>query len=442
MVMFTMNLLKISCMSKKRREIEIRSDEVNDILSKPPSWMVRIGSTLMLFVLLLIILGSAVFRYPDIIRAPIVITSENLPAQLIAKRSGRIQAMLAKNGDTVKRGAVIAILENPGLYEDYLKMMEVCASYLDPDTQLPEKLILGEMQSAYSQLVKSIKEYRSFFVLDYHRKMITSVREETETKRGQLQISQRKVQNAKEQFDIAGQQFARDKQLFEQRTIAQQDLDKSRSNYLYYSQQLEVAREELSRISVDVIKGEQTILDLEIEREEGISRLKRAVEADLQILLSQVREWEQLNLFVSPVDGTVSFTSYWQENQNVLSGEVVFPVLPVRDKNISGKLYIPLAGAGKVKIGQKVNVKLDSYPYMEYGMVVVSVKSISLLPATLGKDRVYIVSVDFPDGLKTTYSQDLLFSEEMHGTGEIVTHDVSLLRRVFYPVKHMLKTHF
>ncbi|HCV16135.1 MAG TPA: hypothetical protein DF637_07370 [Rikenellaceae bacterium] len=79
---------------------------------------------------------------------------------------------------------------------------------------------------------------------------------------------------------------------------------------------------------------------------------------------------------------------------------------------------------------------------MEYGMVVVSVKSISLLPATLGKDRVYIVSVDFPDGLKTTYSQDLLFSEEMHGTGEIVTHDVSLLRRVFYPVKHMLKTHF
>ena len=149
-----------------------------------------------------------------------------------------------------------------------------------------------------------------------------------------------------------------------------------------------------------------------------------------------------MNLFVSPVDGTVSFTSYWQENQNVLSGEVVFTVLPVRDKNISGKLYIPLAGAGKVKIGQKVNVKLDSYPYMEYGMVVVSVKSISLLPATLGKDRVYIVSVDFPDGLKTTYSQDLLFSEEMHGTGEIVTHDVSLLRRVFYPVKHMLKTHF
>lgn len=440
--MFTMNLLKISFMSKKRRDLEIRSDEVNDILSRPPTWMVRVGSTLMLFVLLLIILGAAVFRYPDIIRAPIVITSENLPAQIIAKRSGRIQTMLAKNGDTVTTGAVIAILENPGLYDDYLRMKEVCASYLDPGIDLPEKLILGDMQSAYSQLIKSIKEYRVFLALDYHKKMIRSVREETEAKRGQLLISRRKEANAKEQYNIAEQQFERDKQLFEQRTISQQDLDKSRSNFLYYGQQLEVAREELSRIGVEVIKGEQIILDLEIEREESISRLKRAVEGDLQILLSQSREWEQQNLFISPVEGTVSFTSYWQENQNVLSGETVFTVLPVKDKSISGKLYIPLAGAGKVKVGQKVNVKLDNYPYMEYGMVVVNVSGISLLPAAMGKERVYIVSVDFPEGLKTTYSFDLHFSEEMHGTGEIITHDVSLLKRIFNPVKHMLKNNF
>ncbi len=425
----------------KRKDLEIRSDEVSDILSRPPSWMIRIGSTLMFVVLLLIISGSALFKYPDIIKAPIVITSQNLPTQLIAMKSGRIQKILVNDGVDVNQGDVIAILENPGLYEDYLKMKEVCNSYLDLSVPLPEKLIVGDMQNAYSQLVKSIKEYRVFKQLNYHNKMISSVRKETDARRAQLEISERKESIAVEQYQIAQQQFEREKLLFEQRTISRQDLDKNRSAFLSFSQQLESSREELNRIRVDVIKGEQTILDLEIEREESVSRLRRVIESDLQILMSQMREWEQINLFVSPVDGTVSFTSYWQENQNVLSGDVVFTVLPHKERNISGKLYIPLAGAGKVKLGQQVNVKLDSYPFMEYGMVIVNVNSISLLPANLGKERVYIVGVNFPAGLKTTYSAELPFSEEMHGTGEIITSNVSLLKRVFNPVKHLLKTH-
>ncbi|PKP06514.1 MAG: hypothetical protein CVU10_02825 [Bacteroidetes bacterium HGW-Bacteroidetes-5] len=441
MEVYITNLLKTSFMSNERK-FEIRSDEVNDILSRPPSWMVRIGSIIMASVLSLILIGAAFFRYPDIIKAPIVITSENLPAQLVAKRSGRIQSIFPDNGEYIKRGEVIAILENPGSFQDYQKVREICTNYLNLSSPLPEKLLLGELQGTYSQFVKSLKEYRTFISLDYHRKMINSVRQETEAKRGQLKIAQRKEAMAIDQYEIAQNLFDREKSLFDQKAISQQDFDRSRSSYLAAGQQLESAREELNRNRVEVIKGEQSILDLEMEREEGYNRLKRAVEADLDILMSQLGEWEQLNLFISPVDGVISFTSYWQENQNVHSGDIVFTVLPEKEKKISGKLFIPMAGAGKVRPGQKVNVKLDSYPYMEFGMVQVEVKNISLLPANIGNERVYIVGVEFPEGLRTNYSLDLNFSEEMHGVGEIITDNASVLKRILYPVRHMIKNNF
>jgi len=424
------------------RKFEIRSDEVNDILTKTPGWMVRSGSMVMFGVLLLLITGSALFRYPDIITAPVVITSQNLPAQLIAKKSGRIKTIIPVNGALVQEGDVIAILENPAVYEHYQMAKNICNEYPNIKSHLPDNLQLGEIQGAYSQFIKSYREYLSFISLDYHAKMISSVKKEIVTKEEQLKISQRKEQIAKEQYRIAQELYNREKALFEQKAISKQDFDKAYGSSLLLAQQLESTKEECNSSMADLIKTNQEILDLELAHEESVSRLKRSLEANHAVLLSALGDWEQFNLFIAPVNGIVSFTSFWQENQNVVTGEVVFTVLPENEKKISGKIYLPLSGAGKVKPNQKVNIKLDSYPYMEYGMVESYVTSISLLPASMGENRAYIVGVDFPNALKTTYSLELTFGEEMHGVAQIVTEEASLLRRILYPLKHLLKTHF
>jgi len=50
---------------------------------------------------------------------------------------------------------------------------------------------------------------------------------------------------------------------------------------------------------------------------------------------------------------------------------------------IIGKADIPSTGIGKVKSGQTVNIKLDNYPYMEFGMIKAKIKNISLVPITV-----------------------------------------------------------
>jgi len=96
---------------------------------------------------------------------------------------------------------------------------------------------------------------------------------------------------------------------------------------------------------------------------------------------------------------------------------------------------LPTQGAGKVKIGQMVNVKLDNFPYMEYGVIRVQVKNIALVPILLYDERRYVLEVDFPDVLQTNYGKTLPFSQEMQGTAEIITDDLRLLDRFLQPIR-------
>ena len=162
--------------------------------------------------------------------------------------------------------------------------------------------------------------------------------------------------------------------------------------------------------------------------------------SQLSILNAQLFQWEQTFLLVSPIAGVVTFTKYWQKNQNVNAGEVLITVVPNEETKIVGKILLPSQGAGKVKEGQSVNVKFDNFPYMEFGMVRVQIKNISLVPVTVeNNQKAYLLEVDFPDKLKTNYGKELTFSQEMTGIAEIITEDLRLLDKFLNPIKAVIK---
>ncbi|MDR0294914.1 MAG: hypothetical protein LBH91_01810 [Prevotellaceae bacterium] len=104
-----------------------------------------------------------------------------------------------------------------------------------------------------------------------------------------------------------------------------------------------------------------------------------------------------------------------------------------------GKIYLPPQGTGKIKTGQIVNVKLDNFPYMEYGMIKLQVESAMLLPIMQNGKRYYILEIDFPEVLQTNYGKVLSFNRDMQGTAEIVTEDLRLLDRLLRPIRAVLR---
>ena len=75
-------------------DIELRSNEVREILNRPPKWILRYGIVLIFIVLVGLLAGSWFFRYPEILTAPIVVSTENLPFDIVAKTSKRIDTLM------------------------------------------------------------------------------------------------------------------------------------------------------------------------------------------------------------------------------------------------------------------------------------------------------------------------------------------------------------
>jgi HlyD family secretion protein len=434
-------------MSEKRK-IEIKSDDVNEILSRAPGWTVRWGNTLILAIVSLFIIGSALFRYPDKLSAPITVTSENLPAQLMAKTTGRVQELFKSDGNVVSKGDVIAMIENSASFTDYIELSDALDSLLGNGflaenlvvEDLPVNLQLGDMQDAYNQFLGRAREYGNFIRLDYHSKKSMLIKRELEAQRSMIRQYSRQIAISSEQADIASRRFSRDSLLYVQKVISQSDFESSKASKLSARQDYEGAGKNLEDLRLTALQSEQTLLDLELDKDKQKSNLLSGLSGDLDLLKASLRKWEQDYLLISPLDGKLSFTRFWQKNQNVTEGDIVFTVVPGKEANIKGKIFLPLEGAGKVRIGQKVNIKFDNFPYMEFGMVEVKVLRVSSVPALVDNKQVYVVDVLLPQKLVTNYGRELPFSEEMRGVAEIITEELSILQRIVFPVRHILKS--
>ncbi len=62
-------------MAKRLDDIELRSKEVQDLLGKVPSWLIRNGIVMMLFLLVMLLIGSWFFKYPDVVQAKVVVVA-------------------------------------------------------------------------------------------------------------------------------------------------------------------------------------------------------------------------------------------------------------------------------------------------------------------------------------------------------------------------------
>ena len=131
----------------------------------------------------------------------------------------------------------------------------------------------------------------------------------------------------------------------------------------------------------------------------------------------------------------VSLFSYLNVNQAIRDGDEVLSIVPLEQQEVIGKLILPLQNSGKLKNGQEVIIRLNNYPYQEYGMLKGSVRNISVIP----QKQNYAVEVALPGQLTTTYNKKLEYKEEMQGTAEIITEKLTLFKRIFYQFRKLIK---
>ncbi|MBN2214256.1 MAG: HlyD family efflux transporter periplasmic adaptor subunit [Bacteroidales bacterium] len=426
--------------NKDTDRIEIRSEEVRELLGQVPRWILRWGITIIALTIVILIAGSALFRYPDTRSAEIILTTENPPANLVAKINGKIQKLFVKDDQLVAKGQILALIETAASYEDIMKAGELLRDWQTDADKAAEIYFgtgyeLGEIQSFFASFVKDYHDYRHFIMLNYHRKKIQSVQNELKKYDEYYQrLEEQSVVQGKE-LDLARRQFRRDSSLYRQGVIASSDYEKSESNMLKIEFSFKETETSLANARIQVSKLNQQILDLELEYNKELKQKENLVNESYDKLMAEIDLWKQKYLIISPLNGRVSFTRFWSENQQVTEGETVVTIVPENPGQILGKINLSVEGAGKVREGQQVNIKFANYPYMEFGMVKGVVTSISQVP----NQNYYTVEVRLTNDLVTNYGTEIEFRQEMPGRAEIITENLSLLKRIINPVKSVIK---
>ena len=217
--------------------------------------------------------------------------------------------------------------------------------------------------------------------------------------------------------------------------VSGKELDESRSRQLQGQLSEENMLNAINNMRIQMAQLNESLIDMEYQHTEKMNDFRSQVRSMASQLKASIQSWEMSYVLIAPVDGKITFTRYWASNQNVMAGEEVFTVIPLSESPVFGKAMLPVARSGKVKTGQKVNIRLDNFPDNEFGMLKGIVRNISLVPAVTGGITYYVVEIVLPEGLSTNYKKELPQLPDMQGAADIITENMSLLERFVMPLK-------
>lgn len=411
-----------------------RSEEVQEIMGRMPSWIIRRGITLMAIIILVLFVGAYFFKYPDVIPAAVTISSGNPPVAIIARNNLPIDQLLVGNNEEVTAGQVLGVLNNPA---DYREVEQIAAITTKIDTcvnllkfinhnPLPQQVNLGELQSGYVTLSLAVHDYLFFMHHNSYNEKLSHLREQTAYQQELLRELKEKGIKMKQQLAIQQNRFNTDSSLVAATIMSRVEYEDARKNLLDRKMTTEGNYSSILQNQLQQNQLAATISETQTQWLTDKNNAEQKIREAARQFNGAYVQWEQNYVLRSPVAGKVTFFKYWKENQFVHGGEKVMMVTPPMQGFVARGM-IGLAGAGKIKRGQKVLIRLFAYPYQEYGSIDGTV--ISRSPVAM--DSIFSIQIKLTQGLHTNAGIDIPAQPQLTGTAQILTDDKSVLQRLF-----------
>lgn len=410
-------------------------EETLQFIAKPPGWFLRFGISVIAMALAILIIMSYFIKYPDIVVAKVILTTENPPIRIVSKSTGKVMALLAKNNSIVKINDILCILENAANYQDVLNLEKHLktenVNFLVPITNLK----LGNLQNLYSTYSQNLKDYNYFLARNGVLNKIQFLKTQIDNgKKLNDNLQAQKLIQSKE-LEFGERDFARQKQLHNDGIVSDADFEKANAQLLLQKRQVEQNDALFINNSITQTQYETQINDLLQSKDENLNAKLRTVTEDARRLKAGIEEWKQNYLVVAPIAGTINYSKIWSAQQAIASGEEILAVVPNDSAKIVCKAILPIAQSGKVKTGLSAQIRIDAYPFQQYGVLRAVVQNIAALP----QKEDYQLDIALLNGLQSTYKKLIPFRQEMQGTANIITEDRSIMGRMFDKFKDLTR---
>lgn len=420
-------------------------NEIEEIISKKPPHFVRWGTVYFFFLLMLIGLIAWFIQYPEIVVARAKLNSVNAPKQVITRTDGKLVKIAVKENQKVEAGRILGYMEslaNPASVIKIGKQLNSIDSLIiqnktnEITTFFPgyssQVFVnnLGELQTPYQTFIQSFITFKDFLSSGYYLRKKNMLLTDMQNIQKQQGIIAKQKNLLQQDLSLSDETFHADESLLKDKIISPLEYRNEKSKLI--AKQLS-----LPQINASIITNEsqQNEKRKEIgELENQIIVQKNTFIQALQTMKSQIQAWDYKYLLKAPVSGTVSFTGFFQENQEIKAGQTLFSV---QQENTSyfAEMLVPQYNFGKVKQGQEVLLKFQAYPFEQYGSVAGKIEYIN----NTATDSGYLAKVKLPNELVTSYKKPLQYRNGLFAQADIITENMRLLQRFYYNIAKQLK---
>ncbi|MCZ8069513.1 MAG: HlyD family efflux transporter periplasmic adaptor subunit [Cytophagales bacterium] len=426
----------------KKNKLELPSEELGgvDFIGTPPGWLLRSGISVVGVVAFTVIIVAYFIRYPDKIISQGVMTTEHPPVKLVAVQSGVVSKIYRRNNDYVSQLDTILYIRNSASIQD-IRLLQRVVSQLNTishadgylDVYLPQNLLVGELQSQYARLQLVLAELRNSITRTVTQLQKENIDKELTNLRKLEAVLYREQVISQKELSIVEKEYQRSKNLHSDRVISDLDFEKSSLEFLRFQRSLEVSSNGLIQNKIRqnelLLKKSKLVDEYTHEINNNVIRLKELTQTISESLLL----WGSRYVVLAEKHGTLIYSSGMHEKMFVSSGTTVASIVPGSELAAKFvKAFAPSVGIGKIKKGHRSLVKIDGFPYKEYGVIETEVQLVSMIPE---KDKdgelVYEIRLPLSDTLRTNYGVFIPYQPDIGVICEIITEDRSILERIF-----------
>jgi membrane fusion protein len=326
--------------------------------------------TLSAFALVVALLAfAATTEYSPVNRVPSYVEPRGGLVRLSAPISGHVRELVVAQGASVRRGALLAVLNSDRLRADGGSEHGALRRDLEDERATIDREMGAARQEADANQV----------LIDRKRQ---GLRAERDALQAQIEASDQLLNSLKAQSEqfatVAIQGYATKLQA----TQKKDEVTSQRSR-------LAELRAALARVDVEIATndGERQVM---AARFNGLIENRKRSSGELGRLIVQ-SDSEAEQAIRAPADGVVS-TALIASGQSVAAGQPLFTIAPA-DAPLIVRLLVPARAVASVKAGLGVKVVFRAYPQEKFGQFDARVESVSEMPSLPSEiDHIYELS--------------------------------------------------
>lgn len=416
---------------------ENRSEEVQEILGTPPPWILRYGSLLAFVAFVIFAWLSFLVRYPDMVVEPIRITFEDPPARFRAQEGNYIETVLVRDNQKVNADQALLVFRNTANFNHVMYLADKIKNLPnEEDTTLAKfsldtVLLIGELQGDLYNFYEKQSDYRLARMGRFQAQDIQALQRQIASLETALASRRATWKNSAERIDLANVDLRKREMEYKMGKISISELSKYRSELALLEEEKDALEAGIRERQFEIGSLRSQISNVQLGGEENrVATASALLDSYLKLKL-RLNAFMKKYILLAPFDGVVQIVGRnVGAGQFIDEGDELLVVMPTGERQLIGEMQIPFEKSGAVKTGQRVIIRINGFPYPEYGSVIGEVSWKSKVTRTVDKKIVVPLEVKLPQPLVTNTNRPIVSEEELSGEARIITAERRFIERI------------